>query len=163
MRYTFYSLLCLAAFALPLAGCGGKPAAKKPDAHEHEHDHDHAHEGPHGGHILELGDEEYHAEWTHDDAGKIDVYILDKDMKEVPVAAEKMVIKTKVNDMEKDYELEAVNAAEGKASQFSITDKSLANILTTVGEKVEAALDASIDGKAYSQKFEAHDHHGHKH
>ena len=31
---------------------GGTPAA---DAH------DHSHEGPHGGHVIVLGDEEYHA------------------------------------------------------------------------------------------------------
>ena len=40
------------------------------------HDHGHASEGPHHGHLIELGEEEYHAELTHDDAtGKVRLFL----------------------------------------------------------------------------------------
>ena len=38
--------------------------------HGHDHAHDHAH-GPHGGEIIEIGDEEYHAEYLKTDDGTI--------------------------------------------------------------------------------------------
>jgi hypothetical protein len=158
-RWIAYSL-CFAALGLPLTGCGRKTPDK--DAHEHEHAHEHGHEGPHGGHLLELGDEDYHAEWTHDDNGKIDIYVLDKDLKkDVAIDAEKLTIKTKVGDKAQDYDLEAANSAEGKASHFTITDKTLLSILTTAGS--EATLDIKIDGRDFTQKIEAHSEHGHKH
>lgn len=166
-------LLTIAALAaylpLSLTGCRPPNDVKKNSSkgHDHDHDHDHAHGGLHDGHVLELGNEEYHAEWTHDDdSGKVDVYILDKTMKkEVPIAAESLTINTKVGDKEKAYTLEAVNAADGKASQFQITDKTLLTILSSVGEGTTATLDVNIDGKPYTQKFEAHSEHdhGHKH
>lgn len=169
--FSFVSLLALAA-ALPLsfAGCNTSTDTtknKKADAHghDHEHDHDHAHGGLFGGHILELGEEEYHAEWTDDAAsGKVTVYILDSAMKkEVPIEAEKISINTKVADKEKTYDLEAINAADGKASQFSTTDKTLVTILTSVGEGTTANLDVTINGKQFTPAFEAHEEHGHKH
>src|SRR5688572_27330574 len=65
-------VMCLAA----LSGCGksntGSPAAgASGDAHSHSHAHGHSHghdhgHGPHGGHIIELGSEDYHAELTLD-------------------------------------------------------------------------------------------------
>src|SRR5688500_14491837 len=42
------------------------------DGHGHAHAHSHADEGPNGGHLIELGNEEYHGEWLHDDdSGKL--------------------------------------------------------------------------------------------
>jgi hypothetical protein len=165
----YFTLLALAA-ALPLGFIGCKSSTdstknKNGDDHGHDHDHDHAHGGLFGGHILELGKEEYHAEWTDDAAtGKVTVYILDSAMKkEVPIEAEKIAIKTKVGDKENTYDLEAINAAEGKASQFSTTDKTLVTILTSVGEGTTATLDVTINGKQFTQPFAAHEEHGHKH
>jgi hypothetical protein len=163
-----------------LAGCGSSTAppttgdAHSHDEHSHEgHDHahgeagheghDHAAHGPHDGHIVEIGDEEYHAEWTHDGKGKITVYILDKEMKkEVPIAAEKIVIDTMIQDKANSFELEAVNPTEGEtpmASQFEITDVGLEGVLTSLGENVTATLKLVID-KPYEAKItrDAHDH-----
>ena len=52
------------------------------EGHEHDHGHGHGHEdtGPHGGHVVELGDEQLHAEWTHD-AEEVVVYLLDSSAK----------------------------------------------------------------------------------
>lgn len=171
MRSFGFALLVVFTALLPVvfSACGpSSTTAKKADDHGHDHghdhDHDHGHGGLHGGHVMELGNEEYHAEWDHDESGKIDVYILDGAMKkDVAIAAETLEIKTKVGDKEKAYTLEAVNAADGKASQFQITDKTLLTILESVGEGTSATLEVSIDGKPYSQKFEAHEEHGHKH
>ena len=89
----FIALLVAAAVGSGLSGCNGKAnqagTGKKPD----EHAHDHAHHGPHHGHLMEIGDEAYHAEWTHDESGKVTFYILDSDAKkEVPIAADEITI-----------------------------------------------------------------------
>ena len=68
------------ALLLGVAGLGcqkpqGVPATEVTPADEKaEHDHaghDHAHVGPHGGDIVELGDENYHAELAHDVIGLV--------------------------------------------------------------------------------------------
>ncbi|HEY4721770.1 MAG TPA: hypothetical protein VII92_07985, partial [Anaerolineae bacterium] len=84
LRQNSFALAVSLAAAFGLAGCGktatesGGAAAEAHDDHEHGH----AEEGPHGGHIVELGEEEYHAEVTHDDAThKMEVYLLDAAVK----------------------------------------------------------------------------------
>lgn len=142
-------------------------------ADEHGHEgHEHSHHGPHGGDIMVIGDEKYHAEWTHNEEGKITFYILDSEAKnEVPTAAEKITIDVKIG--EKDpitYELLAVNPSgdEKKTAQFEITDKELEAViegLTPEAKGVTATLNVDINGTPFSQKIEkeAHDHdHAHE-
>jgi hypothetical protein len=151
-----------------LAGCRPQPAANPVKKDDHAH-HDHSHEalGPHNGHILELGQEQYHAEWTHDDAsGKVSVYILDKDMKkEVPIGAETLSIVTKVGQQEEMvFNLEAVAPTTGEkpqSAQFEIIDKQLVETLSTVGGDVSARLEVTIEGQPFSAKFESHADHDH--
>ena len=69
--------------ALVLMGCSesappavppapAEPTAKTPAEHAHPD------EGPHGGSLVELGDEKYHAELLHDDdKGTVTIYLLD--------------------------------------------------------------------------------------
>ena len=77
--------------ALALAGCGtNSPPAPPAVEHKEGDGHAHAHpaHGPHDGHLIELGEEEYHAELTHDDATKsVTVYLLDKETKRVEILA----------------------------------------------------------------------------
>src|SRR6187401_3013788 len=88
------------------AGCAqtanhSEKSGKGGDAHGHDHDHghEHVHSGPHKGHLMEIGGEEYHAEWTHDESGKVTFYILDSEAKkEVPIAADEITIDVKVGD-----------------------------------------------------------------
>lgn len=172
-----------------LTGCGGGDAPSKSgetshDDHSHgnahghddhaekghDHAHDHASQGPHGGHILELGEEEYHAEWKHDDeSGKVTIYILDAEMKkEVPITASELVIETKVGENSSSYKLAAANPSEDfvpKASQFELEDKGLIVVLQAAGhEGTTATLKVQINDKTYSANIEhaGHDH-GHKH
>jgi hypothetical protein len=180
-----YAKLCLATLlAVGLtawaAGCNGT-STPSGDDHGHEHGepghehkegekghegHDHAAHGPHEGHIIEIGDEEYHAEWTHDDSGKVTVYILDSELKkEVPIAAETITIDTVVNNTPNTFKLDAVNPSEGdlpKASQFEIVDKGLLGVLESLSKGVTATLKLTINDKPYEAPI-VHDDHGHKH
>jgi hypothetical protein len=166
--------------SLWLAGCtpsappsstNGSGATTDGHGHEgHDHAHDHAHHGPHGGELMAIGEEAYHAEWTHDEEGKITFYILDSEAKkEVPIAAEKIMIDVKIGDEPKSYELLAVNPSgePAKTAQFEIVDKDLRDVIAILkpGDGgVTATLNLEIDGTPYSQKIEkeAHDH-GHDH
>src|SRR5213078_4877535 len=119
-------LAALVAFWLGGCNKANNSGATKPgETAAHDHEHDHVHNGPHHGHLMELGEEEYHAEWTHDESGKVTFYILDAEAKkEVPVSADEIVIDVKVgNNPSKSYELTAVNPLDGKASAFEIVDK----------------------------------------
>lgn len=153
-------------------GCGdsAKPKTEKQAEHGHEghdhegHDHSHAH-GIHGGHVVELGKEEYHAEWTHDESGKIVVYILDSAMKkDFPITAEKLTINTKVGEKVASYDLTAVNRTEGDkptAFQFEVEDKALLGVLESLSKGVTAHLAVEIEGKSFNAEI-THDH-GHDH
>lgn len=165
----FSTVVAIVLAFIGLTGCG-KPEAKKGAGHDHDHahhdhDHDHAAHGPNGGHILEIGDEEYHAEWLHDDeSGNVKVIILDDKMKkEVPIAAAEVVIATKIGEKTNDYKLAASNPSAGEkptASRFELEDKTLVTALKAAGKGVEATLKLEIAGKAYSTKIE---HSEHKH
>lgn len=166
MRWT---AVVMGFFAAAAIGCPAPKPVAKPDAHGH--DHDHAHHGPHGGHVIEIGDEEYHGEWTHDDDGKVTVYLLDKNIKKpVAIPAEKVVVNVKTIAKDKSetlqsYDLAAVNRSEGDmptASQFEIVDKALLGSLETMAKgAVEASLDVEIEGKKYTASMAEDPHHHH--
>jgi hypothetical protein len=172
-RGTWIPLLFAALLAVGCGGCDSKPApapAPKVDAdggHEHEdHGHSHAAKGPHTGQVLAIGAEEYHAEFTHDDgSGKVTVYLLDKDIKVNPEAssAEEIIsIDVKTKDETKKYDLAAVGAVDGKASQFEVVDKELLGFLETLGGDVAATLNVKIGDKQFNQPINFDDH-GHAH
>jgi len=159
------SLLVIALAALIglwLPGCNGtanhsEKTPKGADAHDHEHHH----HGPHNGHMMELGEEEYHAEWTHDESGKVTFYILGSDAKkEVPIAAGEITIDVKIGDNPpKTYKLEAVNPTEGKSAAFSITDKQFEALFDQLKSSgLTLTLHANINGKQFDQPVKEHEH-----
>lgn len=166
-------VVCFLAGCQQEAGTSTKPpaqvkdAGKKADADDHDHDHDHAAAGPHGGRLVEFGDEEYHGEWVHDEAsGKVTIYILDgKAAKDFLIEANAIVVEAKLDDKEEQFKLEPVNPsadATPKTAQFEIVSKKLGSMLASVGHGVEATLTADIEGKVFVGKFEdIHDHHDH--
>src|SRR3990167_6278455 len=85
-----------------MAACNSSAPPAQPPVVKEASGHDHAHPetGPNGGHLVELGEEEYHIEWTHDDkSGLVTLYVLDGAAKStVPVAAETISITAKVED-----------------------------------------------------------------
>ena len=134
-------------------------------AHDQGHDHGHGHEdtGPHGGHIVEIGDEQLHAEWTHD-AEEVVVYLLDSSAKaDAAISAATISITTKIGETETTYELPAVSQEDGQSSRFALSDPSMVEALKAVGPGVEATIVVNVNGEALVGKFEKHEHDDHKH
>ena len=94
-----FKLIFATLLLLVFAGCPHANHSEKP-VHD-DHGHEHHHHGPHNGHVMEIGGEEYHAEWTHDESGKVTFYILDSDAKkEVPIEADEIArLKVKLKDV----------------------------------------------------------------
>ena len=131
--------------------------------HEDHHGHDHSALGPHGGHVLVLGDEQYHAEWTHQDAsGEIVIYLLDAEIKEdVATAADLITITTTIQDESQTYELAADNQDQEdppRASRFKTINPNLLTALKQAGSGVKAEMRVIIDGTFFRGTFEKHDH-----
>ncbi|MBS0262410.1 MAG: hypothetical protein JSS02_10710 [Planctomycetes bacterium] len=163
------------------AGCSetppmGKPAGEKPaskssgtDSHDHA-EHAHPSAGPHGGPLIELGKEEFHAEFVHnEDAGTVTIYILDHDAKvAVSIDAKELRINLKHDGMGEQFTLIAKpqkGDANGKASRFVSNDKELSEDLDHEG--AAARLVVEIAGKSFTgeikHKHDDHDHGKHKH
>ncbi len=162
----------IASVAIWATGCP-KPApttttpTKGGEEHGHgEEGHVHPAHGPHGGHLIEIGEEEYHAEWTHADDGTVTIYVLDKEAKnEVPIAAEDITIETKIGEKATEFKLIAVNRSEGdmpKTAKFELVDKNLLGVLETLSKGVTATLKLDINNKPFEAAI-THDDHGHKH
>jgi hypothetical protein len=128
-------------------------------------DHDHAHpsEGPHHGELIELGNEEYHAELVHED-GAVTIYILDRSARElVPIGAADITINLVHDGQPRQFTLSASPQeadVQGRASRFTSTDAGLAEALDHEGS--DARLAVTIAGKAYNGRI-VHSHAGHAH
>jgi hypothetical protein len=110
---------------------------------------------------MEIGEEEYHAEWTHDESGKVTFYILDAAAKkEVPIAAEEIVIDVKIGEnAPKSYKLAAVNPMDGKSASFEIVDKQFEALFDQLKSSgLVLTLHANINGKQFDQRVQEHDH-----
>ncbi len=172
-------------FALPiagvctlwLAGCGESASTSPevisdppPDTAAHA-EHNHPSEGPHHGDLVELGNEEFHVEVVHGEAGSVTAYILNSTAKvAVPIDAADLAINISHDGKAEQFKLLADREAsdpEGKSSRFSIKDEELAKDLDD--HDSVAKLVVMIEGKSYSGKI-AHNHDaehthddGHKH
>jgi hypothetical protein len=158
--------------ALALAGCNGTSLPAAPtgtptaDHKDDGHAHGHAEEGPHHGHLIELGEEEYHAELTHDEATKtVTVYLLDKEAKgAVGIADAEIVLNLVADGQPTQVKLAAApqeGDPAGQSTRFSITDEKVLEMLE--GPKTTGRLNVTINGKAYSGTVEHHEHGEHKH
>ncbi|RCS53893.1 hypothetical protein DTL42_01620 [Bremerella cremea] len=159
-------LLLAGVVTIGLTGCGGSPS--KTDDHDvSEEGHDHASEGPHHGTLIELGEEEYHAELVHDDeAGTVTIYLLDAAGKEpVAIEAEELTLNVKAGDEAAQFKLAAADAADGKAAKFTSSETDLAEAFDEDG--AETVLVVTIAGKQFRGNVKHdhdHDHdHGHDH
>lgn len=114
---------------------------------------------------VELGNEEYHAEIVHGEAGNVSVYMLDSAAKAtVPIDAAEVTINITHDGNAEQFKLPADRDAsdpDGKSSRFSLKDEELAAELDSADAVAKLAV--TIDGKSYSGKIE-HAHAGeHKH
>lgn len=169
-----FATIVLAAFATTGCGSGsqnagsaGKPGAAQTEpgaAGGHDHDHDHGHTGPHHGDLVELGDDEYHAEVVHAQ-DEVAVYLLGPDAKtSVPIEATELVVNLVRDGKPEQLKLTASpdkSDPPGKASKFVSQDADLAQHLDEKG--AHARLSVTIAGKNFSGRIE-HDHgRGHDH
>lgn len=176
------SLMTLSlAMSLALVGCGASTEAPTAspqaghddhaheDDHEHEGGHAHPSEGPHHGGLIELGEEEYHAEIIDNhDTGAVTIYMLDSAAKNaVPINATELVINLKHDGQAEQFTLTASPEEDdpaGKSSRFVITDADLADDLDHEG--ADAKLVVTIGDKQYRGDIQGHghdhdDHEGH--
>lgn len=171
LKRTFPVTPLLLTGAMLLPGCGGtsQPPAQTGStaAHDHDHDHDHPTHGPNGGDLIELGNEEYHAEFLHDDSGLLTLILLDSAAKQtVTIEAKELQFNVKSKAGAKQHTFSSVvteGEPENQHSKFQLTDAELAKQLEEEG--TEATLVVTINGKQYRGNL-AHKHHegdGHAH
>jgi hypothetical protein len=132
--------------------------------HDHSHDHGH-HHGPHDGHLVDLGDDEFHAEVTHDDAsGRVTIYLLDAEAKKpVATAAPHLLVQLTLAGDPKEFQLLASpqeGDPQGRSSRFELVDKQLCESWDAT--EAAARLSVTIEDIPFSGKIEPHDH-GHDH
>jgi len=144
------------------------------DDHEgHDHgDHAHAEEGPHGGELIELGEEEYHGELLHDEeTGAVTVYLLDGSATEAATTDQaELTLHLTHEDEPKTFVLAAEpqeTDETGRYSKFVSADPKLGEELDHGHD--DARLTLIIDGRNYtgevSHSEESHDvdHSDHDH
>jgi hypothetical protein len=127
----------------------------KDQPHEHE-------QGPHGGHLVELGEEEYHAEVVFDSKGsKITVYLLDSTAKKAaPIDAKEIKLDLAIGGQPKSFAAKAVADAgdpPSKSSRFEVADNSEIKANIKDEEDLKGSLTATIGAKTYSGKI-VHEH-----
>jgi len=130
-----------------------------PEVHEHA-------SGPNGGHLIELGEEEYHAEVVMDEAAHtLTVYLLGSDAKTAqPIADSAVTLNLDVAGATTEFTLSAASSEgdpEGQASRFQLSE----GLPETIhdAEDLHGSVSVSINGQAYTGAIE-HDHdHGHDH
>lgn len=149
-------------------GCGSQQSDDRPSTsggHDHDHDHAHGeeHQGPHGGHLIELGrNHEYHAELVDDEqAGTVTVYILDKDLMELLIEQQAITLNLVVEGETKTFELTAADGSGAMASRFEAADKAVFEALHEL--EASGKLRVMINGSPYSGDIEHHDHHHDSH
>ena len=148
------STICLVA----LIGCSKSKTSVPPSgqtiaAHHHHHG---ASRGVHGGYIIGLDVENYHAELTHDDkTNGVGMYVLGEDAATVaPIDAKSVTISATVDDKRTGYTLPAVpqpGEPEGKSSYFELVSQPLLDIITgrSGSPNPDVQLSVAIDGKPH--------------
>ena len=164
MRLNKVGLLCL---VIALTLCTSDHGLLAATPHEHKHEHGGDSHGPHGGDLIELGKEEYHAELVHDDrAGVVAVYLLDSTAKRgISVPIPEVVLNLLVQERPTQYKLPA-NPVEGDpagySSCFAVRDRALCRMISESAE-LSGRLMVVIGGKQYIGKIHHHSHAAEKH
>lgn len=110
--------------------------------------HGHGHKGPHGGHLLEVGDHVAHLEVMHDEsAGKMTIYVLGPDAKSAFTGAKAPQVKLTTDSGPKVLSTTAVS---GEAGAFAVTDPALK------AHGPEGRISIEIGGKTYNPALEHH-------
>jgi hypothetical protein len=132
-----------------------KGARVKDQPHDHEH-------GPHGGHLVELGEEEYHAEVVFDPkAAKITIYLLDSSAKKpAPIDAKEIKLELTVAGQPKSFAAKAAadtGDPANKSSRFEVADNADIKANIKDEEDLKGSVTAAIGAKTYTGKI-VHEH-----
>jgi hypothetical protein len=132
-----------------------KGARVKDQPHEHEH-------GPHGGHLVELGEEEYHAEVVFDPkSSKITLYVLDSSAKKsAPIDAKEIKLELTIGGQPKSFAAKPVADKDdppNKSSRFEVADNPEIKANIKDEEDLKGGVTVAIGGKTYSGKI-VHEH-----
>ncbi len=151
--------------ALSFSGCKQTDQASKDNGHSLTDQHAHASSGPHKGLLIELGEEEFHAELVHDGVS-VTIYVLDSAAKTaVPIAASEVTINLLHDGSPEQFQLLASpqdGDAEGKSSRFTLADAELAYHIDD--ETAKPKLMLTINDVAYrGEILHEHDHDEHSH
>ena len=167
--WTLINLTLLVSFSLILAGCSEKTAEQKKYPGENknaqkENEHDHSHEGPHHGHVLELGhDHELHGELVEDhDSESLKIYLLDHDMKVQPITEDHTAkINLTVDGKPVSYDLKKAED-DKKEAYFTSDDKALFEAFEH--EKgLKGRLTVTVKGEEHHADIEHEPHGEHDH
>ncbi|GAB4137570.1 MAG: hypothetical protein Tsb009_05210 [Planctomycetaceae bacterium] len=173
MKCKTFNLLitALILFSSGLTGCGKKSEdtdKSGKSASHNDNKHSHPSKGPHKGTLIELGDDEYHAEIVFDEKNETTtIYILDSSAKKpVPIDATEVIINLKHKGKPEQFKLPAVpdqKDPKGKSSRFQLKDGDLIHDIEE-HDDAEPKLTVKISGKGYTGEIE-HDHEkgDHKH
>lgn len=126
-------------------------------ADDHGHNHDHGEHGPHGGHLIVLDPGHVHAEWTHDDAKLVTVYL-----DELSAAPSEVSFVVKVGDAEPQvFPMKKSESKEAdQAAAWTLAGEALL-VHVNAGEAAKVSLVVkTADGelKAAIEHSEEHDH-----
>ena len=129
-------------------------------------EHAHPEKGPHGGPLLELGEEEYHVEVMLDEkTDTLTLYVLDGEAKAaVAIDAKEALINLKHDGKAEQFKLKAAplkSDAKGMASCFKLKSEELMEDLHH--KNANPRLTLKIKGKSYTAKLALKDDHDHKH
>ncbi len=127
----------------------------------------HPEHGPHGGHIFELGEEEFHAEVAMDKDRKLTVYLLDEAMKAAkPVENGTLQITTKVDGKEVVLDLTAApldTEKDGQSSRFELGADKVPGAVMDI-EGLTGDLSLKFGDKTLKTSLTGeHGHEGHAH
>ena len=156
-----FAAICAASMAAQAFGVppAAKPAAKA-DAHEH------AEVGPHKGTLIELGEDEYHAEFVLDEkTHTASIYLMDGAVKNyIAIPAKEITVTLKHDGMTESFKLKAKpqkTDPAGLSSMFTLTDEEFVDDLHHKGSAPRLML--KIEGKPFSARIELyHKDHDHK-
>lgn len=165
-KSAFAALGCT--FAVVLGGCGPASRTAPPAVKSSDHAvHDHPTEGPHHGALVELGDEQYHAEVVHNEqAGEVSVYLLDAAATNaVPIDAAELTLNLTHDGQPQQFKLTAAPDAGDPASAGSRFTSADADLLKELAHgHAEGQLVVRIGSKQFrgllplAEDDEHHDH-----
>jgi hypothetical protein len=158
--------------ALALTGCPSSAEKPTNPAAQQAGEHAHADVGPHGGELIELGGEQYHAELVHPEHGEehgedhgdeaVTVYILDETARQ-PVAIDAAEVKLNMRTRGRGEQFtltatpDAADAA-GTSSRFTSSEPKLLDLFHE--QAIEGELVVMIAGMQYRGEIAHHHHEG---